>query len=81
MIIDVFNSNSSVWHTIVWLWYKSTGTTAIARVNMGWGWQWYYTSSGTKYYWSDIDQDLNAFFFAWGNDKKAKSYTTFKISN
>jgi hypothetical protein len=82
ILIHVNNPNTNAdWHALVWFWYKSTGTMYIARVNMGWGWSWYYTSGTTKFYKSNIDQNLSAIFYLGSNNKTANAVTTFTIAN
>lgn len=80
-VIITITNPSGGGHSVVGFGYKSTGTSYIVRVNMGWGWSWYYTSNWVKYYKSNLDQDLNAFFYSNSNNKKANWITTFKISN
>lgn len=77
-IIHIQSSDSPEWHSVVWYWYKSTGTNYVAKVNMWWGKRSVPRTNNT-YWYSAYNIDLNSIFYNSSNNHSASWLTTFNI--
>lgn len=64
-------------HSVVWYWYKTTGSLSIVRINMGW---WYTLIPWTtSYYYSNVDYDISSMYYNGRAGNYANRLTTIKI--